>query len=277
MSNAILPLAVLGCICSSVGGIAYGFSTEWKFLGLKKEEAQAPVVVTTGQASAFGEDDISASADDFVTRASSDEEVYSSIASEATLADGAYTGYIDLIAGPPDGTALDRLAGSPITCSETDDGATTALQGFMLKTGSNTIKYHYGCAALDEPGIAQLGKYGPKGTSERGTIAGLGGKSAICGPKQAMTSFVANPNRTGSQVQYKYDCINLKGPTKVRTATTKYTTYNEGTDGGLASLSNSALDIKCNTGELLQAFALEKSGNNVRYIYRCVTPGYEED
>ena len=36
-------------------------------------------------------------------------------------------------------------------------------------------------------------------------------------------------------------------------------------------------DIACNEGELLQGFAIEKSGNNMRYIYRCVTPAYEAD
>jgi hypothetical protein len=270
MSNAIAPLALLGSIASSVGGIAYGVSTEWEFLGLKKKEVAEVVVPTVSQASAFDEGDLSVSDGDFITGVSDDEEIYSGIAEEAAVTDGLY-GTSENLAAVPDGTTLDRLAGTPITCSETEDGMTTGLQGFMLRGD----KYHYGCASLDEPGAAALGKYGKKGSSDQGTVAGLSGKSAICGPKQAMTSFVLHPNRSGSKVQYKYDCINLRGPTKVRTATTKYSSYDE--DADLNSLANASLDVKCNNDELLQAFGLEKSGNNIRYIYRCVTPGYEED
>lgn len=272
MSNAIVPLALLGSIGSSIAGVAYGVSTEWKFLGLKKEAQPAPVVNTSSQASVFGEDDLSASSDELIVGAGEGEEIYSSIGVEAELGeDGLYKSTETLAAVGDDATTTDRLAGTPIVCSETEDGMTTGLQGFMLRDD----KYHYGCASLDEPGSAVLGKYGKQGKSEQGTVAGLGGKSAICGTKQAMTSFVLNPNRSRSKLQYKYDCIDLKGPTKVRTATTRYSTYKE--DADLASLANAALDIKCNNDELLQAFGLEKSGNNIRYIYRCVTPGYEED
>lgn len=267
MSNAIVPLVILGSIGSSIAGVAYGVSTEWEFLGLKPDVP--PPVVTGTQASAFNEGDIDISDGDFITSADDDDdEIYSGIITKAQITDGLYTTSESLATGE---TTLDKLAGTPITCAETPDGITTGLQGFMLRND----KYHYGCASLDEPGAAQLGKYGKKGSSDQGTAAGLSGKSAICGPTQALTSFVLHPNRSGSQVQYKYDCINLKGPSKVRTSTTKYSTYNEADDK--ASLTNPALDIKCNEGELLQAFALEKSGNNIRYIYRCVTPGYEED
>lgn len=271
MSNAIVPLALLGSIGSSIAGVAYGVSTEWKFLKAK-ETAPAPVVVTTSQASAFGEGDLNASAEDFITGPDDNDEIYSGIGVEAEFNDdGVYTTSETLVASGDDVTAIDRLAGTPITCAETEDGMTTGLQGFMLR-GDN---YHYGCASLDEPGSAELGKYGKQGNSEQGTVAGLSSKSAICGPKQAMTSFVLHPNRSGSKVQYKFDCINLRGPTKTRTATTKYSRYDEEKD--MDSLNNAALDIKCNNDELLQAFGLEKSGNNIRYIYRCVTPGYEED
>lgn len=269
MSNAIVPLVILGSIGSSIAGVAYGVSTEWKFLGLKSEVA-APPVVTETQASAFDEGNLDVSSTEFITSANDDDgEIYSSISTKAEIGDdGLYTASENLAAGE---TTLDKLAGTPITCAETPEGLTTGVQGFMLR-GDN---YHYGCAALDEPGAAQLGKYGKKGSSVQGTVAGLSGKSAICGPKQALTSFVLHPNRSGSQVQYKYDCINLKGPSKVRTATTKYSRYDEADDKG--SLASAALDVKCNDGELLQAFGLEKSGSNIRYIYRCVTPGYEED
>lgn len=271
MSNAIVPLALLGSIGSSIAGVAYGVSTEWKFLGLKKEVQPAPVVTTSSQASVFGEDNLSASTDELIVGADDGEEIYSSIAVEAEVEDGVYKDSETLVAADDDTTTIDRLAGTPIVCAENEDGMTTGLQGFMLRSD----KYHYGCASLDEPGSAKLGKYGKQGKSEQGTVAGLGGKSAICGTKQAMTSFVLHPNRSGSKVQYKYDCIDLKGPTKVRTATTKYSTYDE--DNDISSLNSSALDIKCNNDELLQAFGLEKSGDNIRYIYRCVTPGYEED
>ena len=270
MSNAILPLALLGSIGSSIGGVVYGFTTEWEFLGRKKAPVETVTAPTTTQASAFG-NDLDVSTGDFIMGASDNEEVYSSIIAEALREEtGEYKSEAPIGAGE---TPLDKLAATPITCVSNDE-ETTALEGFMLNAAGD--KYKYGCATIDEPGAAQLGKYGTKGKSDQGTVGGLGSKSAICGPKQAMTSFVLHPNRSGSQVQYKFDCVDLKGPAKVRTATTSYSPYDE--SNGLASLTNAALQIKCRPNEeLLQAFGLEKSGNNIRYIYRCVTPGYEED
>ena len=272
MSNAILPLALLGSIGSSIGGIVYGFTTEWEFLGRKKAPVETVTAPTTTQASAFGSE-LDVSAGDFIMAAAENEEVYSSIVAEALREEGNNEYYKSAVPIGAGETPLDKLAATPITCVSDDEG-TTALEGFMLNTVGD--KYNYGCATIDEPGAAQLGKYGTKGKSDQGTVSGLGSKSAICGPKQAMTSFVLHPNRSGSQVQYKFDCVDLKGPTKVRTATTSYSPYNE--SNGLESLTNAALQIKCKPNEeLLQAFGLEKSGNNIRYIYRCVTPGYEED
>lgn len=269
MSNAILPLALLGSIGSSVAGVAYGIRTDWEFLNGKKEVAPVAPVMTT-QASAFGAS-LDASAGDFITGADDNEEVYSSVVSAALRSEEDAETYKEIQALGSGEQPLDKLAASPITCESTED-ATTALEGFMLRADG----YKYGCATIDEPGRAQLGKYGTKGNSDQGQVSGLGSKSAVCGPKQAMTSFVLHPNRSGSKVQYKFDCIDLKGPAKVRTATTRYSPYNE--ENGLESLQAAALDIKCRPDEeLLQAFGLEKSGNNIRYIYRCVTPGYEED
>lgn len=270
MSNAILPLALLGSIGASIGTVVYGIRTEWEFLGLKKEDVPPPSSsVVVSQASALGSE-LNASAGDFVMKADDKEEVYSSVVASALREGEMYMSNVALGGGEQ---PLDKIAATPITCASTDE-ATTALEGFMLRSN----KYHYGCATVDEPGMAQLGKYGTKGNSDQGQVSGLSSKSAVCGPKQAMTSFVLNPNRSGSKVQYKFDCIDLKGPVKVRTATTSYAPYSEGTDGGLSSLQNAALDIKCRPNEeLLQAFGLEKSGNNIRYIYRCVSPGYEED
>ncbi len=40
MSNAVLPLAMLGSMMSSIGVIGYGVQTEWEFLGKKDEEPE---------------------------------------------------------------------------------------------------------------------------------------------------------------------------------------------------------------------------------------------
>ena len=40
MSNAILPLAMLGSMMSSMGVVGYGIHTEWEFLGKKDEEPE---------------------------------------------------------------------------------------------------------------------------------------------------------------------------------------------------------------------------------------------
>ena len=40
MSNAILPLVLLGSIGGSVAAVAYGVKTDWEFLGGKDKEPE---------------------------------------------------------------------------------------------------------------------------------------------------------------------------------------------------------------------------------------------
>jgi hypothetical protein len=120
----------------------------------------------------------------------------------------------------------------------------------------------------------KFGNVGNYVTSRSGTIDDIHGAQALCSSNQALVGFVLDQNSSGTKAGYKYDCINLKGPAKVRTALSPYKTY-------VKSDPTKVLDeigaIECNEGELLQGFAAEKSGSNMRYIYRCVTPGYEAD
>ena len=123
---------------------------------------------------------------------------------------------------------------------------------------------------------------------------------ALCASNQALVGFVLDQNKSKTKLGYRYDCINLKGPAKIRTALTSYKSYKSGdgmgtdekgklndtdqtgdarrnTQFAVLEPTTGIGDISCNEGELLQGFAVEKSGNNMRYIYRCVTPAYEAD
>ena len=177
----------------------------------------------------------------------------------------------------------------PINCGVVDESQ-TALQSFGINKDN---KYAYKCSSLENPGELKFGTAG-KYVSSRGDIENLHQAQALCASNQALVGFVLDQNKSKTKLGYRYDCINLKGPAKIRTALTSYKPYKSGDgmgDNG-ADLTSTARrdkqmavlqptsgigDIACNEGELLQGFAIEKSGNNMRYIYRCVTPAYEAD
>ena len=190
-----------------------------------------------------------------------------------------------------EGDNLTGLTSMPINCPEVEDYGQTALTGFNMDTNK---KYNYACAGIENPGKLAFGKVGNY-TTQRGKVGDLHGVQALCASNQALLGFVLDKNSSGTKAGYRFDCIDLKGPAKVRTALTPYTPYIEDEDGvdavgdegddsyvakipatlSVDTLQN--LNIKCNEDELLQGFATEKSGNNMRYIYRCITPGYEAD
>jgi hypothetical protein len=263
MSNAILPLALLGSMGSSAAAVAYGISTDWKFV---KGEETIPAPVYTPPPEPQGlAGSSSMMVDDFVIQSGGDDDDMTlmldpkEITSDPTITVGGDT------------KALTAISSVPVNCTTTDDGEQTALQGFNI-TADN--KYKYTCYSLENPGDVKFGLTGAYVSSQRGSVAGLHNAQALCASNQALVSFVLDENKSGTKVGYRYDCINLKGPAKVRTALTGYKPYNESTE--LESLKGIG-EVKCNDEELLQGFALEKSGNNMRYIYRCVTPGYEEE
>lgn len=263
MSNAILPLALLGSMGSSAAAVAYGISTDWEFVK-GKEDVPAPVYTPLPEPQGLAGSS-SMMVDDFVIQSGGDEDDMTLmldpdvITSEPTITVGGDT------------KALTAISSVPVNCTTTDDGEQTALQGFNI---TNENKYGYTCYSLENPGDVKFGLTGAYVSSQRGSVAGLHNAQALCASNQALVSFVLDENKSGTKVGYRYDCINLKGPAKVRTALTGYKPYNENDE--LVSLREIG-EVKCNEEELLQGFALEKSGNNMRYIYRCVTPGYEEE
>jgi len=276
MSNAILPLVLLGSMGSSVAAIAYGVKTDWEFMGGKDDE---PVYTPPAQASLMGGgggDVGSLIVDDFVvggdeedmTMINDDGETYTNTVAFSKTAD-------------TDDTNISALTGMPINCPDNEDDGQSALRGFKFHIGgapgSTTLTsnvYGYQCSTLENPGSLQFGKVGNY-KSHRGDISDLHGSQALCASNQALVGFVLDQNKSGTKTGYRYDCIDMKGPVKVRTAITPYKPYDE-TDQ-LNTLTAIGDDISCREGELLQGFATEKSGNNMRYIYRCITPGYEAD
>ena len=276
MSNAILPLVLLGSMGSSAAAIAYGVKTDWEFLGGKDKE---PVYTPPAQASLMGGgggDVGSLIVDDFVvggdeedmTMINDDGETYTNTVAFSKTAD-------------TDDTNISALTGMPINCPDNEDDGQSALRGFKFHIGgapgSTTLTsnvYGYQCSTLENPGSLQFGKVGNY-KSHRGDISDLHGSQALCASNQALVGFVLDQNKSGTKTGYRYDCIDMKGPVKVRTAITPYKPYDE-TDQ-LNTLTAIGDDISCREGELLQGFATEKSGNNMRYIYRCITPGYEAD
>ena len=279
MSNTVLPLALVGSMCSSVAAVAYGIQTGAIPTG--KSEPEPEYVAPVPSAPLDMMDSGSMMVDDFVIQGDADEADISAILEEDALTS------TTMVHTYPDDDQISGLAGMPINCGPDADDNQTALRSFGL---NNEKKYGYTCSSLENPGELKFGTAG-KYVSSRGDIENLHQAQALCASNQALVGFVLDQNKSKTKVGYRYDCINLKGPAKIRTALTSYKSYKSGDDGDteltgadrqtaqLAVLQPAAGigDISCNEGELLQGFAVEKSGNNMRYIYRCVTPAYEAD
>jgi hypothetical protein len=280
MSNAVLPLALVGSMCSSVAAVAYGIQTGAIPTG--KSEPEPAYVAPVPSAPLDMMDSGSMMVDDFVIQGDADEADVTAILEEEALTPFTSGHSLD-----SDDDQISGLAGMPINCGPDDDENQTALQSFGLTTDN---KYGYKCSSLENPGELKFGTAG-KYVSSRGEIENLHQAQALCASNQALVGFVLDQNKSKTKLGYRYDCINLKGPAKIRTALTSYKPYKSGDDGETeltgAERQNTQLavlqptsgigDISCNEGELLQGFAVEKSGNNMRYIYRCVTPAYEAD
>lgn len=280
MSNAILPLALVGSMCSSVAAVAYGIQTGAIPTG--KSEPEPEYVAPVPSAPLDMMDSGSMMVDDFVIQGDADEADITAILEEEALQPTTGAHPVD-----SDDDQISGLAGMPINCGPDDDENQTALQSFGLNPDK---KYQYKCSSLENPGELKFGTAG-KYVSSRGEIENLHQAQALCASNQALVGFVLDQNKSKTKAGYRYDCINLKGPAKIRTALTSYKSYKSGDDGDteltgvprqtaqLAVLqpAEGIGDISCNEGELLQGFAVEKSGNNMRYIYRCVTPAYEAD
>ena len=298
MSNAILPLVLLGSIGGSVAAVAYGVKTDWEFLGGKDKEPEytppAQEALMSGSSGGVG----SLIVDDFVV--TGDEQDMTMIGDDGE-------DFTDSLPHAPvyddDDTNISSLAGMPINCPDTEDDGQSAMRGFKFYENSSKNVYGYQCSTLENPGSLQFGKVGNY-KSHRGNISDLHGSQALCASNQALVGFVLDQNKSGTKSGYRYDCIDIKGPAKVRTAITPYKPYDSGEkiSAAIAVVTGSATtlpvvavasgqdafanqlktlrdigDISCREGELLQGFATEKSGNNMRYIYRCITPGYEAD
>ena len=292
MSNAILPLVLLGSMGSSAAAIAYGVKTDWEFLGGKdKEPVYTPPPAQASLMGGGGGDVGSLIVDDFVV--GGDEEDMSFLGDEVEDDDTASPAIstITIAHADDEGDNLTGLTSMPINCPEVEDYGQTALTGFGMDANK---KYDYTCAGIENPGKLAFGKVGIYRT-QRGKISDLHQSQALCASNQALLGFVLDKNSSGTKAGYRFDCIDLKGPAKVRTALTPYTPYIEDEEGldaegdtddddyvaavpaKYSADTLKSLNIKCNEGELLQGFATEKSGNNMRYIYRCITPGYEAD
>ena len=267
MSNAILPLVLLGSMGSSAAAIAYGIQTEWEFLGIKKEEPEpvyTPPVETQGLMGGG-----SMASESFVIQGNGDDDDMSIINDDDVLEGELSNKYVMT----DDTSNIAALTGMPINCG-ISDGDQTALRSFKFVTDGDGDVYKYNCSSVSNPGDLKFGNVGNYVTSRSGTIDDIHGAQALCSSNQALVGFVLDQNSSGTKAGYKYDCINLKGPAKVRTALSAYKSYDEDDP---TKVLNDIGAIACKDEELLQGFAAEKSGSNMRYIYRCVTPGYEED
>jgi hypothetical protein len=281
MSNAILPLAMLGSMMSSIGAVAYGIQTGAIPTGKSEPE---PVYIPPPPVESPGLTGGSMMVDDFVIQGDADEADVTAILEESALVDKTVAHKVD-----SDDDQITSLSGMPINCGPDADDNQTALQSFGLLDGG---EYEYKCSSLENPGELKFGTAGQY-VSSRGDIENLHQAQALCASNQALVGFVLDQNKSKTKLGYRYDCINLKGPAKIRTALTSYKPYSVGIDaesgedltGAARQEAQLAVlkpkdgigEIRCNDGELLQGFAVEKSGNNMRYIYRCVTPAYEED
>ena len=223
MSNAILPLVLLGSMGSSAAAIAYGIQTEWEFLGIKKKESEpvyTPPVETQGLMGGG-----SMASESFVIQGNGDDDDMSIIDVENALAEQATNNYVST--GDPTSN-IAALTGMPVNCG-LDDEQQTALKGFEFKNKENVGDiYEYNCSSISNPGELKFGNVGNYVTSRSGTIDDIHGAQALCSSNQALVGFVLDQNSSGTKAGYKYDCINLKGPAKVRTALSAYKSYDEG-------------------------------------------------
>jgi len=300
-------LVLLGSIGGSVAAVAYGVKTDWEFLGGKDKEPEYTPPAQASLMSGSSGDVGSLIVDDFVV--TGDEEDMTMIDEDGET----FSNTLSHVFNSDDDTNISAFTGMPINCPDTEDDGQSAMRGFKFYSGiaagsatdstTETNVYGYQCSTLENPGSLQFGKVGNY-KSHRGNISDLHGSQALCASNQALVGFVLDQNKSGTKSGYRYDCIDIKGPAKVRTAITPYKPYDSGEDAAISTdvtdgapapayvrkvvlkddLPAKQLktlkdmdDISCREGELLQGFATEKSGNNMRYIYRCITPGYEAD
>ena len=206
----------------------------------------------------------------FVIQGNGDDDDMSIIDTENALLDQESNKYVST--GDPTSN-IAALTGMPVNCG-LDGEDQTALRSFIFTSVSDGDIYKSNCSSISNPGDLKFGNVGNYVTSRSGTIDDIHGAQALCASNQALVGFVLDQNSSGTKAGYKYDCINLKGPAKVRTALSPYKSYDEGNPIAVLDEIDA---IARKDEELLQGFAAEKSGSNMRYIYRCVTPGYEED
>jgi hypothetical protein len=222
MSNAILPLVLLGSIGGSVAAVAYGVKTDWEFLGGKDKEPEytppAQEALMSGSSGGVG----SLIVDDFVV--TGDEQDMTMIGDDGE-------DFTDSLPHEPvydsDDTNISALTGMPINCPDTEDDGQSAMRGFKFYENSSKNVYGYQCSTLENPGSLQFGKVGNY-KSHRGDISDLHGSQALCASNQALVGFVLDQNKSGTKSGYRYDCIDIKGPAKVRTAITPYKPYDSG-------------------------------------------------
>jgi hypothetical protein len=234
MSNAILPLVLLGSIGGSVAAVAYGVKTDWEFLGGKDKEPEYTPPAQASLMSGSSGDVGSLIVDDFVVGGNEQD---------MTMIDDDGEEYINSVTHEPDydadETNISALTGMPINCPDDEDDKQRAMRGFKFYTGGipiatttttigtataadaaagNTVEmdklktadvYGYQCSTLENPGSLQFGKVGNY-KSHRGNISDLHGSQALCASNQALVGFVLDQNKSGTQSGYRYDCIDIK-------------------------------------------------------------------
>jgi hypothetical protein len=147
MSNAILPLALVGSMMSSVGAVAYGIQTGAIPTGKSEPEPVYTPPTPSEPADLTGG---SMMVDDFVIQGDADEADITAILEESALEDSTDAHKVD-----GDDDQITGLAGMPINCGVVDENQ-TALQSFGITADK---KYAYKCSSLENPGDLKFGTY----------------------------------------------------------------------------------------------------------------------
>ena len=148
MSNAILPLAMLGSMMSSVGAVAYGIQSGAIPSGKSEPE---PVYIPPTPSEPAELAGGSMMVDDFVIQGDADEADITAILEESALDETTAAHEVD-----GDDDQITGLSGMPINCGVVDESQ-TALQSFGINKDN---KYAYKCSSLENPGELKFGTAG---------------------------------------------------------------------------------------------------------------------
>jgi len=162
--------------------------------------------------------------------------------------------------GGGDALYLDR---HPVYCNVGE-----ALSQFRLqKTTQNHMQYRYSCLTNSgsSGSVAKQSAFDMDGNVGRGMESFFLDRHEVdCGNSGILSSFRLQRNAGHGKIRYKYVCNTYS---HTLTCHDKTTPWNDAGNGNVIYLDRHHLS--CISGTALSRFRLQRSGNTIRYNYRC--------